>query len=186
MPPRDAAAVMPRGRCWRHCKRPYCRFRRGPAAARSATAADSAWSRCACAGRCLCGHGTHVLILYVTCTGLCSLCKTLRHWFAFQCAYLRRKKTAFGFRTGDMVTATLPSGKGHGVHKYRIPIRLTGNVNMQSRCARRRDCVRHRGQTLPTAAACQRLRFCLANDTCHTSSDRGCNCATIASSTITQ
>jgi hypothetical protein len=44
--------------------------------------------------------------------------------------HLRRKKTALGFRTGDLVMVR--SGKGQGVHKGRIPIRMTGNFNIQS------------------------------------------------------
>ena len=43
-----------------------------------------------------------------------------------------RKKTAYGFRTGDMVTATVPAGKNKGVHKGRVAVRMTGNFNIQS------------------------------------------------------
>ncbi|MCC7716635.1 hypothetical protein [Janthinobacterium lividum] len=71
-------------------------------------------------------------ILLVTCTRRCSLCKTLRHRFGFRGAYLRLTKTAFGFRTGDMGMATVPSGKGQGVHKGRIFICMTDNFNIQS------------------------------------------------------
>lgn len=53
-----------------------------------------------------------------------------KHGFAHAC--LTRKKTAFGFRTGDMVMATVPAEKNRGLNKGRVPIRMTGNVNVQS------------------------------------------------------
>ena len=77
-------------------------------------------------------RGTNVPTLRVKCTGRGSRCKTRLNKYGFPRAYLTRKKTAFGFRTGDMVLATVPTGRNKGVHKGRVAIRLTGNFNVQS------------------------------------------------------
>jgi hypothetical protein len=74
---------------------------------------------------------TTVPTLRVTCTGRGSRCKTRLNKYGFPRAYLTRQKTAFGFRTGDMVKATVPSGKRQGVHTGRVAIRMTGNFNIQ-------------------------------------------------------
>ncbi len=75
-------------------------------------------------------RGTSIPTLRVKCTGRGSRCKTRLNKYGFSRAYLTRKKTAFGFRTGDMVVATVPSGKNKGVHKGRVAIRMTGNFNV--------------------------------------------------------
>ena len=75
---------------------------------------------------------TRVPTLRVACTGRGSRCKTRLNKYGFPRAYLTRKKTAFEFRTGDMVLATVPSGKNKGVHKGRVAIRMTGNFNIQA------------------------------------------------------
>ena len=77
-------------------------------------------------------RGTHVPTLRVKCTGRGSRSKTRLNKYGFPRAYLTRKKTAFGFRTGDMVEANVPTGKNKGVHKGRVAIRMTGNFNIQS------------------------------------------------------
>ena len=69
--------------------------------------------------------------LRVSCTGRGSRCKTRLNKYGFPRAYLTRKKTAFGFRTGDMVEAEVPSGKNTGGHKGRVAIRMSGNFNIQ-------------------------------------------------------
>jgi hypothetical protein len=86
----------------------------------------------ACVGIALDVQGTNMPTLRVKCTGRGSRCKTRLNKYGFPRAYLIRKKTAFGFRTGDMVQATVPSGKNKGVHKGRVAIRMTGNFNVQS------------------------------------------------------
>jgi len=75
--------------------------------------------------------GTAVPTLRITCMGRGSRCKTRLNKYGFPRAYLTRKKTAFGFRTGDMVLATVPAGKNKGAHKGRVAIRMTGNFNIQ-------------------------------------------------------
>ena len=76
-------------------------------------------------------RGANIPTLRVKCTGRGTRCKTRLNRYGFPRAYLSRKKTAFGFRTGDMVVATVPSGKNKGMHKGRVAIRMTGNFNVQ-------------------------------------------------------
>lgn len=86
----------------------------------------------ACVGAVRDVRGVHVPTLRVKCTGRGSRCKTRLDRFGFPRAYLTRQKTAKGFRTGDMVVATVPAGKRQGVHKGRVAVRMTGNFNIQS------------------------------------------------------
>jgi hypothetical protein len=76
-------------------------------------------------------RGAHLPTLRVKCTGRGSRGKTRLNKYGFPRAYLTRKKTAFGFRTGDMVLATVPAGKNKGMYKGRVAIRMTGNFNVQ-------------------------------------------------------
>ena len=43
-----------------------------------------------------------------------------------------RRKIAFGFRTGALVRAAVPSGRKAGVHTGRVAIRTTGSFNTQT------------------------------------------------------
>ena len=86
----------------------------------------------ACVGVARDVQGTNVPTLRVKCTGRGSRSKTSLNKYGFPRAYLTRKKTAFGFRTGDMVLATVPSGKYKGLHTGRVAIRMTGSFNIQS------------------------------------------------------
>lgn len=74
---------------------------------------------------------TTALALQVKCTGRGSRCKTRLDKFGFPRTYLTRQKTAFGFKTGDMVKAIVPKGVKAGTHVGRIAIRLTGSFNVQ-------------------------------------------------------
>jgi 5-methylcytosine-specific restriction endonuclease McrA len=85
----------------------------------------------ACVGMVHDVRGAHIPTLRVTCTGRGSRCKTRLNKYGFPRCYLTRKKTAFGFRTGDMVEANVPSGKNQGLHQGRVAIRMTGNFNIQ-------------------------------------------------------
>jgi 5-methylcytosine-specific restriction endonuclease McrA len=76
-------------------------------------------------------RGANIPTLRVTCTGRGSRCKTRLNKYGFPRARLTRKKTAYGFRTGDMVEAAVPSGKYQGVHAGRVAIRMTGSFNIQ-------------------------------------------------------
>lgn len=86
----------------------------------------------ACVGVARDVQGTNVPTLRVKCAGRGSRCKTRLNKYGFPRAYLTRKKTAYGFRTGDMVAATVPAGKNKGVYKGRVAVRMTGSFNIQS------------------------------------------------------
>ena len=50
----------------------------------------------------------------------------------FPRGYLTRKKTHFGFATGDLVRATVPSGKKAGTHVGRVAVRSSGSFNVRT------------------------------------------------------
>ncbi len=50
----------------------------------------------------------------------------------FPRGYLMRTKSVRGFRTGDMVAATVPTGKKAGRHVGRVAVRATGSFNIQT------------------------------------------------------
>lgn len=52
--------------------------------------------------------------------------------FGFPVGYLTRGKTVHGFRTGDIVRATVPSGRNRGVHVGRVAVRRTGSFSIQT------------------------------------------------------
>ena len=71
-------------------------------------------------------------VLQVKCSGRGAHCRTRLNAFGFPCGYLMREKSVKGFRTGDMVVATVTAGKKVGVHKGRVAIRKTGSFNIQT------------------------------------------------------
>lgn len=71
-------------------------------------------------------------VLQVKCSGRGSHCRTRLNAFGFARGYLMREKSVKGFRTGDMVVATVTTGKKIGVHKGRAAIRKTGSFNIQT------------------------------------------------------
>lgn len=52
--------------------------------------------------------------------------------FGFPRGYLTREKAIKGFQTGDLVVATITSGKKIGVHAGRVAVRRTGSFNIQT------------------------------------------------------
>jgi 5-methylcytosine-specific restriction endonuclease McrA len=52
--------------------------------------------------------------------------------FGFPRGFLFRKKQVHGFQTGDMVIASVPSGRKQGHHIGRVAIRASGNFNIQT------------------------------------------------------
>lgn len=50
----------------------------------------------------------------------------------FPRGYLAPAKSHFGFRTGDLVTASVPSGVNAGRHTGRVAVRASGSFNIQS------------------------------------------------------
>jgi hypothetical protein len=70
--------------------------------------------------------------IVVKSTGRGSRCRTRVTAQGFPRAYLSPNKTAFGFRTGDMVVAHVTAGKKAGKYAGRVAIRQTGSFNIQS------------------------------------------------------
>lgn len=70
--------------------------------------------------------------LQVKCAGRGSRSRTRNDAYGFPRGYLMRKKTVKGFRTGDMVLATLTTGKKVGAHAGRVAVRATGSFNIQT------------------------------------------------------
>ena len=52
--------------------------------------------------------------------------------YGFPRGLLTRDKQVYGFQTGDLVLATVPTGKQAGVHRGRVAVRKTGSFNMQT------------------------------------------------------
>lgn len=72
--------------------------------------------------------------LRVKCTGRGSRSRTRLDSFGFRRGLLMREKVVKGFRTGDMVKATVPStSKKSGVYVGRVAVRATGSFNIQTR-----------------------------------------------------
>jgi len=86
----------------------------------------------ACVGRVFDVQGVNAPNLRVTCTGRGSRCKTRLDQYGFPRTSLTKQKTAFGFRTGDMVIAKVIKGVKTGVHHGRVAIRMTGRFNIQT------------------------------------------------------
>lgn len=93
-------------------------------------------------------RGARAPALRVTCAGRDSRSRTRLDKYGFARAYLTRAKTAYGFRTDDMVTANVSKGKKASVHTERVAIRLTGFFNIQTgiagattvQCISHKDC----------------------------------------------
>lgn len=69
--------------------------------------------------------------LSVKCTGRGSYQRTRLNKYGFPRTYLTRQKRHYGFATGDMVRATMTTGKNIGVHVGRVAVRATGSFNIQ-------------------------------------------------------
>jgi hypothetical protein len=72
-------------------------------------------------------------VLSIKATGRGSYQRTRLTKYGFPRGYLTRSKSAFGFQTGDMVRATVTTGKKVGTYLGRVAIRASGHFNIQSR-----------------------------------------------------
>jgi len=70
--------------------------------------------------------------LAIKATGHGSYQRTRLDAYGFPRGYLIRQKAVNGFQTGDLVVATVTSGKKIGVHAGRVAIRKTGRFNIQT------------------------------------------------------
>jgi 5-methylcytosine-specific restriction endonuclease McrA len=71
-------------------------------------------------------------VLAITATGRGSHQRTRLDRHGFPRGYLTRRKTHFGFRTGDLVLAVVPSGKHRGTHIGRVAVRASGSFNLST------------------------------------------------------
>lgn len=78
-------------------------------------------------------HDWNRPVLVIGCTGHGSYQRTRLTAHGLPRGYLTRKKWMHGFRTGDLVRATVPSGKKAGVYTGRVAVRSTGNFNIRTR-----------------------------------------------------
>ena len=70
--------------------------------------------------------------LQVKCAGRGAYQRTRLDKYGFPRSYLMRQKAVKGFRTGDLVCATVPSGKKAGAHQGRVAVRASGSFNIQT------------------------------------------------------
>jgi 5-methylcytosine-specific restriction endonuclease McrA len=70
--------------------------------------------------------------LLITCTGRGTRQRMMPNTYGFARGHRPRLKRAFGFRTGDMIRAEVPSGRKAGVHTGRVAIRTSGSFNVQT------------------------------------------------------
>jgi 5-methylcytosine-specific restriction endonuclease McrA len=85
-----------------------------------------------CVGKVEAVSGWEIPTLAIKATGRGAYRRTRVTASGFPRGYLMRAKAAFGFRTGDMVVASVPSGKKAGVHRGRVAIRKSGYFDVQS------------------------------------------------------
>lgn len=68
----------------------------------------------------------------IKCMGRGSHQRTRLTAHGFPRAYLSPAKSHFGFRTGDIVSASVPSGKRKGYYVGRVAVRASGSFNIQT------------------------------------------------------
>jgi hypothetical protein len=86
----------------------------------------------ACVGRVDAVEGWEVPVLRIKASGRGAYCRTRVDKYGFPRGYCIREKIVKGFKTGDMATATVPTGKKAGVYVGRIAIRASGSFNVQT------------------------------------------------------
>lgn len=85
-----------------------------------------------CVGEVKAVRGWQMPALSIKATGRGSYQRTQVTASGFPRGYLTRSKRAFGFQTGDLVRAVVPSGKKRGTHLGRVAVRATGSFNVQT------------------------------------------------------
>ena len=86
----------------------------------------------ACVGETPALKGWRQPVLAIRAMGRGSYARTRVDRSGFPVGYLMAEKCVRGFRTGDIVRATVPSGKKRGVHVGRVAVRRTGSFNVQT------------------------------------------------------
>jgi hypothetical protein len=86
----------------------------------------------ACVGTVAGITGADKPVLTIKCYGRGTRQRTRVDAYGFPRGYLMREKTVFGFRTGDLVRATISAGyKNEGIHVGRVAVRKVGSFNIQ-------------------------------------------------------
>lgn len=73
-----------------------------------------------------------ISVLEITATGRGCRQKCLVDRFGFPRSASKTKKRVFGFQTGDLVCAVVPSGKKQGRYRGNVAVRATGNFNIHT------------------------------------------------------
>ncbi|MGX1907557.1 RNA-guided endonuclease IscB [Streptomyces phaeochromogenes] len=71
-------------------------------------------------------------VLVVTATGRGTYRRTAPDRYGFPRLTMPRTKQHFGYATGDLVRASVPTGKKQGIHTGRVAVRATGNFNIKT------------------------------------------------------
>ena len=85
-----------------------------------------------CVGEVNAVEGWQKPTLSIKCSGRGSYQRTQLTANGFPRGYLMRQKQVCGLQTGDMVKATVPTGKKAGTHSGRVAVRRTGSFNIQT------------------------------------------------------
>jgi 5-methylcytosine-specific restriction endonuclease McrA len=96
-----------------------------------------------CTGETPAVHGWRKGVLFIKAFGRGAYQRTRVNKSGAQTSFLTRKKKAYGFQTGDMVQALVPSGKQRGRHEGRVAVRARGSFNVLTRAGTIRD-ISHR------------------------------------------
>ena len=87
----------------------------------------------ACVGQLDAIAGTRIAPLTIRAMGRGSHQRTRLTAHGFPRGYLSPAKSHFGFRTGDLVRAVVPTGTKRGTHAGRVAVRASGSFNVQTR-----------------------------------------------------
>ncbi|MFJ7265822.1 RNA-guided endonuclease IscB [Streptomyces sp. NPDC099050] len=85
-----------------------------------------------CVGELVTVTRTPVRVLAVAATGRGTYTRTRTDKYGFPRLHLPRQKTFFGYQTGDLARAVVPTGKKAGTHIGRIAVRATGSFNIKT------------------------------------------------------
>ncbi|WP_327672449.1 MULTISPECIES: RNA-guided endonuclease IscB [unclassified Streptomyces] len=85
-----------------------------------------------CVGRLDTLTRTPARVLAVAATGRGTYSRTRADKYGFPRLHLPRQKQHFGYQTGDLARAVVPTGKKTGTHTGRIAVRTTGSFNVKT------------------------------------------------------
>lgn len=96
------------------------------------------WLDAACVGKSTPEHFDEACVVPLLITanghGTRAMCGTNKYGFPIR--HRQRQKHSFGFQTGDIVRAGVPSGKNAGMHTGRVLVRATGSFDIRTKQGR--------------------------------------------------